>query len=226
MGEPYVINIFELEPYSSNNNGLVQEIVKTLFELNSIEYKIVHYPRKRAINNTIANKYSAVTPLQRAQERETMFKWVGPIIVTETILFSKINFEEEIQVLEDALKYKVITSVGSVDEKYCRDMGFDVLTTNRESGKFLMLKNNRAQLIAEDPVVAEYNSLRYKVSLKKQISILTTLRSIAFNKDVPDSVIDQLNSSLKQIYTDGTMKQLMEEFSIKNGIKLSTKYLE
>jgi polar amino acid transport system substrate-binding protein len=226
LAEPYTINTFDFPPYVEKKSGLAIDIVKELFKRAGLKYKIKTMPLKRSIKVAKEEKNTCVVPVQRSQERETKFKWVGPIIITQTGLFSLSEDDIKIDVFKDAFQYPILVARGSADEEYLE--GFGLKTDVAADGylNILKLKGKRARLLAGDTIITPYYAEKAGVNIKKQITIITTLRSLACNLNIPDETILLLNDTLSVMYSDGKIRKIFAKYAQKFDIKDSAQFLE
>lgn len=201
----------ELPPYVQNNSGLAIDIIQTLFKRANLQYKTERAPMKRAIYWVKRNK-NFCAPIQRSQERETKFKWVGPIIITQTALFSRSDDTLKIDVLKDAFKYKIMVARGSDDAEYLHGFGAKIEIANNDRLNSKKLKRGRLRLWAADVIIAQFYANMIDLKIKKLLTIKTTLVPLAFNIKTPDHTIKILNDTLNTMYKDGTVRKLYNKF--------------
>lgn len=226
FAEPYTINTFEFPPYVEKESGLAIDIVKELFKRAGIEYKIKTMPLKRSVILAERTKNSCAVPIQRSQERETKFKWVGPILISQTALFSLSEDDIKIDVFKDAFQHLIMVARGSADEEYLKGFGLKVDVANTYFNNIKKLEGKRARLLAGDTIITSYYAKKFGVNIKKQITIITTLRSLAFNLETPDKTVLLLNDTLSVMYKDGTIKKIFDKYAQKFDIKDSLQFLE
>lgn len=222
----YTLNTFDFSPYVNEKEGLVIDIVKELFKKSNIQYTIKTLPQSRAIRNTRNNLYDIVTPIQRSQTREAKFKWVGPILITQTALYTLPNSNLNIDVFNDIFKQEILVIRGSVEEEYLSSFGIKTQAVRSDLQNAYKLKANRAKVWATDTISASYYSKKSNVNIKKHLILLTTLRSLAFNLNTNDKTIALLNNNLQKMYNDGTIKKILLSYSKKYDIQDVLKFLE
>jgi polar amino acid transport system substrate-binding protein len=211
FGNETTVLLSELPPYVENDSGLAIDIIQALFKRAKLEYKTEKAPLKRAIYWVKRNK-NFCAPIQRSQERETKFKWVGPIIIMQTALFSREDDSLKIDVLKDAFKYKIMVARGSADAEYLHGFGAKIEIANNDRLNSNKLKRKRLRLWAADIIIAPYYAKKINLKIKKQLTINTTLVPLAFNINTPDHIIEKLNNTLNIMYKDGTVRKLYNRF--------------
>ena len=169
---------------------------------------------------------TGVFPIQRSQERETKFKWVGPILITQTALFSLKDDPINIEVFKDAFDYDILVVRGSADEEYLKGFGIQAKVANNDFQNAKKLKVKRARLWAADTIIASYYTKKTNTEIKKQLTLITTLRALGFHTNTPDKIIMALNEELNQMYKDGSIKKILEKHSKEFDINDTLKFLE
>jgi len=221
-----VINTFEVEPYVQNKQGLAIDIAKVLFERANITYSIKSSPQKRAIIRTQQTRNNSVLFIQRSQERESNFKWVGPILITQTALFSLEENDTQIDVFKDVFSYPILVARGSADEEYLKGFGLNTQVANNDFQNARKLKAKRARFWIADTITASYHAKKAGVNIRKRLTLITTLRSLAFNINTSDKIIEHLNDILTIMYKDGTIKKILSSYKDKFESKDISRFFE
>jgi len=221
-----VINTFEVEPYVQNKKGLAIDIAKVLFERANITYSIKSSPQKRAIIRTQQTRNNSVLFIQRSQERESNFKWVGPILITQTALFSLEENDTQIDVFKDVFNYPILVARGSADEEYLKGFGLNTQVANNDFQNARKLKVKRAKFWIADTISASYHAKKVDINIKKRLTLITTLRSLAFNIHTSDKIIEHLNNILTIMYKDGTIKKILSSYEDKFESKDISRFFE
>ncbi|MGI0117587.1 substrate-binding periplasmic protein [Zooshikella sp. RANM57] len=206
----------ELPPYSMMEDnqpvGISVEIVSLLFEKAQLDYEVRVVPWKRAFN-TLQNKVdSCAFPVQRNQEREVVFHWISPILITHTAFYTNKHSSLRIRTLEDARYLEIGSYGGSAIVDYLSNLKFIVRTTTKEENNIHKLIHNRIDIWAADTNTAKYYSKKNNVQLKRHVVFFTTLRALACNIGVPDAVIEKLQITLKNMYEDGSISAVMNKY--------------
>jgi len=195
---------------------IIQEIQKRLGN----KEKIIMLPWNRGYNMTLKKKGYALFSTTRTQQREKLFKWVGPLFAIENSMFKHIDDKTIYKTLEDAKKAKSIIVVNNdVQEQYLTKMGFKNLKIrfNKSAPSNIQyLLKKKAQLIPLTSSTGNY--LMNQEGLKDKI-ILTQIPPfnkndlyIAFHIDTPDFIIDKWQKALDGIKRDGTYQKIIDAY--------------
>jgi len=212
----YTIITSAAPPFVSEDakSGISIDIVKEMFKRTGIEYEFKTAPLVRALHQAKNKKEHCVVPVQRSQERETSYKWISPILVTQSTLFSTKDSDIDLSVLLDAKEYKIGALRGSDEEEYLQGHGYEqVETVSKEVGNVRKLSKNRIDLWATDSILGPYYAHKADLSVKQQIVFRSTLRALACHIDTSDQTVDKLTKSLKAMYSDGTVKSIFTKYT-------------
>jgi polar amino acid transport system substrate-binding protein len=196
---------------------VVQEILKRLNQPDNI--KMMAWDD--AYNLALAEKNVVLFSTTRTEQRESLFKWVGPIGSYHDVLYAKGGAGIVINNLEDAKK---VGKIGVVDgwfsSEFLTGLGFQ----NLESTK--MPADNAKKLVEGTLDLATFTDLTGPEILKEagysmdQIVPAYIIKTyeyyIAFSKDTSDQIVNDWRRSFDDMNRDGTFAQLSKKW-IPNG---------
>ena len=216
----------DFPPYQTNENGklsgisidIINEIKKRVKDDISIESNDWDTSYNKALNN----KNCGVFSTGRTKDRESLFKWIGPIGKTKYIFFTNAQNDYYIGNPEDAqVKAKhILVSKNDVSHQILTNLGIKNLKVSDDKSS----KEN-IQTVAKDKDVlwaSDYYSGIYKIrklglesKIKPMMSnrpFIATTMNIAFNINTDEKVIENWNQALKQIVDDGTYAKIMQKY--------------
>ncbi len=195
-------------------SGISIDIVKEMFKRSNIKYQFKTTPLARALDQAAKKKDVCVVPVQRSQERETTYKWISPILVTQSALFSTKDSKLDLSVLIDAKDMSIGALRGGDEEEYLQGSGFKkVQTANDELNNAKKLEKDRVSLWATDSILGPYYAQKAGFSVKQQLAFRSTLRALACHIETPEETVEKLSASLKAMYADGTVKKIFTEYT-------------
>jgi polar amino acid transport system substrate-binding protein len=143
--------------------------------------------------------------MTRTAERDSLFKWVGPIFTVHNMLIGRADKPIRIQTLDAAKKYRIGTIKDDVLEKYLLTSNFD---TSRIEGVSTLEKNfeklrlGRIDLIAQ-PAATFREFLKMKKLDSNQFRICYELSEgpnyFAFSNDVGDDIVQGFQNALESL---------------------------
>lgn len=202
LAEQLTILATDLPPFivESKKNGEVIELVRALMKKSGISYVIKFMPAKRSMLDAQRKRNTCVVAIQRNQERESGYKWVGPLLVNEIGLYSSIKKNFAVATLEEAKKFSIGVALGSAEDVYFSGFGMKTKKFRlREYGP-PMLDKGRIDLLAMDVPVAKYYSKSLGIEMNLEMLIGKSLRSMACNIDIGQNLIDKLNQVLRELH--------------------------
>lgn len=207
----------ELPPYSMSENGkpagATVDIVGELFSRAGLEQEVKIVPWKRAYIAAQNESNSCVFPVQRSQENEVLFKWISPVVITHSAFFTMDDADTNIRTLADAENLRIGSYIGSGDANYLEGQGFDVALTPNDVSNLKKLDSGRLDAWAADTLTAPYLAKKVGITgLNEELVYFTTLRALACNLETDDSTVETLNQTLKSMYSDGTIEEIMNKY--------------
>lgn len=213
--EPIVLVTEEIPPYAYTQNGKFTgasiEIIQALFKEANIPYTINIFPWKRAVEITKNNK-ACIFPIQRSQEREVLFNWISPVLITQTGFYTTLGSKVSIRTLDDVKSYSIGTYRGSAVEDYLTSQGFNVVSTSKDDVNIRKLSANRIDVWAADTLTAAYFSDKEKIEIREVLVYFSTLRALACNLTVPEEQVKKLQQALQTIYQQGIVDTILKKY--------------
>jgi polar amino acid transport system substrate-binding protein len=175
-----------------------------------ITYTIELLPWKRAYAAATERANACVLYTTRTPERETLFKWVGPLDEAQWVLMARAGSPIKLSTLEDARPYTIGTYNGDARDQFLRERGFKVEPAPADMLNPTKLIHHRIDLWAAS--VRRGSNVLAQHGWAGQIVPLLTFRRIpvflACNRGVPDAMVARMNSALDAMRRDGTMRRL------------------
>jgi polar amino acid transport system substrate-binding protein len=190
--------------------GLGPDQMREIMARSGIAYTIELLPWKRAYAAAGEQSNACVFYTTRTPERETRFKWVGPLDEAQWVLMARAGSPIRLSTLEDARPYTIGTYSGDARDQYLRERGFKVEPAPADLLNPPKLIHHRIDLWAAS--VRRGSNVLARHGWARQIVPLLTFRRIpvflACNREVPDAMITRMNSALDAMRHDGTMRRI------------------
>lgn len=204
---------FMAENYPPANFRSEDEIVGVSVDVLHEIWRYLHLPQKKINIVPWARGYlalqkqenTALFTMSRTAERESKFKWVGPVFFSTHVLIAKKEASINITKKDEVFRYSVATIRGDVSERSLK--GFDypdekITKVTDIKQAFLMLKSDRVDLI-----MLSIHGFHHIVSSAKEsrgdYKIVWQVNKIgnyfAFNKSTPDVLINTYQSAFDAI---------------------------
>jgi polar amino acid transport system substrate-binding protein len=194
--------------------GLVVELTEELFKRAGIAYRLSFTPLQRALHQVQQQERSCVLLVERQQEREPHFAWVGPLLVSRLGLYAKADDNLQLSNLQQARELRILSHQGSGAGEYLQTIGLEVIYSNKESLNLSMLQRSRARLWATSSAVVD--SLSASPRPREVLPFLTLMEDIACHPRMDPAELQRLQSELRQMYREGWVQALYR----KHGLNL------
>lgn len=210
--DPFQVND-KREPYSATID-ITKEIIKRV----GMKETLTIVPWARGYEMAKNGPNVALLVGARTAERESLFKWVGPLDRVAMALYAKKDSGINLSELEQA---KAVSSIGcvrnTVECEILTGMGFSNLeevTTQENNIKKLMA--GRVKLIPQSlsSMSSAMQSAGFKLEdVELAVMIEDTQLYMVVSKDVPDTTVQMLQNALDDMKQSG----MFNEFFIKNN---------
>jgi polar amino acid transport system substrate-binding protein len=197
--------------------GISTEIVSELGKRSGIALEIKSLPWEKAYVATQADKETCLYSTVRLDNRERLFRWIGPIATNRWVLIGKRDFAGSVKIVEDAKKYRVgvvakdakiefLMSKGVTDLREVSDdsMNPPRLVLNRDDP-------NRIDLWATSAYGARWTAARVNV---KDLRVILPLRAVplylACGRNTSKETVQALTRAFERVRKDGTLKRITD----------------
>ena len=137
--------------------GIATQVVKATLEEVDIDYDIMIYPWARAYKLALEEENVLIYSIVRTQAREPLFHWVGVIgRIQEHFYKDAGRHDIQVQVLEDARKYTIITPRQDFRHQFAEKHGFNIYLVNNQMQALKMLLSGRGDLVLDDELTLSY----------------------------------------------------------------------
>jgi polar amino acid transport system substrate-binding protein len=186
--------------------GLVPELVAELFRRAGASYRLSFLPLQRAMQQVRREPASCVLLVERRQERDPYYSWVGPLLISRLGLYARAGDDLQLASLEQARGLTILSHQGSGAGEYLSSVGLQVINSNKESLNQSMLQRGRARLWATSATVV--SSINDSDPPREVLPFLTLMEDIACHPQFDPLLQQRLQSSLQQLYGEGWVTAL------------------
>lgn len=155
--------------------------------------------------------------MDRTDQRENLFQWVGPIGTNTTWFYTKAGSGITIASIEDARNLTAIGTVSSwFSDQYLREQGFTNLVSGSDPGvmtKKLMNGEIDAFVCSSVTFPDILKGLGYQYNeVTPAFSLMSSDYYIAFSKNTPVTIVNQWQSTLESVKLDGTYEAIFNKW--------------
>ncbi|WP_304085847.1 ABC transporter substrate-binding protein [Maridesulfovibrio ferrireducens] len=216
----------EWEPYNFRKNGTIEGISTDVLMLmleragsTQARNDIKLYPWARSYKMLQKNTNTLLFSTTRTEEREHMFKWVGPIFNTKYHFYALKNRHIKINSFKDLKKYRIGTIRKDVIEDLLvknADMNskdFDQVSSTLQN--IIKLSVGRVDLAAQSKESTLNSCKEAGLNPNNFESVFVLDKNsvyYAFNKETPDSVIAILQTVFDNIRNEGKLAEIFKKY--------------
>jgi polar amino acid transport system substrate-binding protein len=177
-------------------------------------------PWARGYRTVLNRPNTCLFSMTRTDERDPLFKWVGPIIPTRVALIARKDRAITINEIKDLAPYKIGVVVDDIGEELLRETGMPLTTdplagvnvTNRSLKK---LQSGRIDLWAYEENVAKFSMEAQGFDLDEYETVYILAEGdlyYACHKETPDSVVSQLQQALDGLKARGEYQKVVDAY--------------
>jgi polar amino acid transport system substrate-binding protein len=194
--------------------GIGADTVREIMVRANIDHTIELLPWKRAYALALERHDTCVFSTTRTPERETLFKWVGPIGEADWVLMGRADRKLRLATLDDARRYRIGTYNGDARDLYLRARGFDVDPAPNDLINPRKLMANRIDLWAAS--IRRGSATLARMGYADKIVPVLVFNHIrvflACNRAVPDALTARMNTALESMAHDGTLDRIQHRY--------------
>lgn len=219
-GETFKIMTEEYPPFNFTEEGkltgLSTEVVQQLAKKIGHPEKIEMLPWARAYGLIQQSDGQILFSMTRTEEREKMFKWVGPIASNKWVFFAKKGSGITLGSLEDAKKVeKIGTYKDDAAESFIKAEGFtniDSVVNDDQNVPKLMAGRINLWIVGELQGIHKAKAKGVADQLEKVLDVKDTQLYIAFSKNTSDAEVAKWQAALDAMKADGSYDALIMKY--------------
>lgn len=177
-------------------------------------------PWARGYRTVLKRPNTCLFSMTRTDEREPLFKWVGPIIPTRVSLIAKKSRAITIKTIEDLVPYTIGVVIDDIGEQLLQETGMS-LTVETLAGVDVTLRSlkklqaGRIDLWAYEEYVVKHAMKSYGFDPDEYEAVYTLAEKelyYACHKETPDTVIHQLQQALDYFKARGEYQKIVDTY--------------
>lgn len=202
-------------------SGVCVEVLQAAAQAAGLRYRIEVLPWARAYATATADPSVLVLAVVRTPDRESQFKWIGPIVANRVTLFKrKGRADVVVRTLDDARRYRVGIVNQDARGIYLRTRGFvdgsrgaagGLTTVPHGAQLFPMLMADRIDLLPMSParcLAPEIDCTQLEPTV--ELDGFQADMWMAFSAKADDATVDKLRAGLETIRSNGTLARIVK----------------
>lgn len=192
--------------------GISVDIIRELFKRAETGYTFHIYPWERAYDTALKTPGYGIFSIARTPEREALFQWVGPLILTNWVLMAKKSRNIKLLSLDEARKYRIGGYKGGAAPLFVEKQGLNVEYYIYNHLIVRKLEAEKLDLWPITETVGHYIAKREGVAVDPAWVLKEIAMSAGFNKSVSADTIAKLNKTLQDMKDDGTVDKIYARY--------------
>jgi polar amino acid transport system substrate-binding protein len=197
--------------------GFVTEMVREIASQLNLPDNIRLTSWKNAYNMALLYPNVILFSAERTEEREALFRWVGPVGKNNVIFYAKKGSGIVIHSLEDAKQMEAIaTTTDWFTEQYLKKQGFTNLVSSgspEENVRQLMSGEANLSIFTDLTVSEIVQNAGYSMEdLEPLFTVTQTYFYIAISKDTSEEVYQKWVAALNRLKQDGTFEEIYHNY--------------
>jgi polar amino acid transport system substrate-binding protein len=185
------------------------EVVRKVIEAAGMTYSIFVYPWARSYRLAQTQPDTCVYMTVRTEEREPLFKWVGPLANSKWVLYG-LESGPKITTLDEARPYRIGGYLGDAKSSFLKSKGFNVEEASSDYLNPHKLEAGRIEFWAQGSLSMRFVAEKEHVTgIVPKVTFNEVLLYLACNPTMSDEVISRLNTAVRKLTDDGTIDALL-----------------
>ena len=205
-------NIVNLK--SGEVTGISTEKVQELMRRAGEKYSITAYPWARAIQMAQNNADTCVFSTSRTPGREQLYKWVGPLVKNNWVIFARADDTRRPKTLEDLRIYTIGSYRNDAIAEYFSLKGFNTELASTDADNPRKLLAGRFDFWASGELLG-WEILKQQGLAKMVVQLFTfnqTEMYLACHTGMAQAKIDKWNHILKDMDKDGSSAAIEKKY--------------
>lgn len=196
-------------------SGISTEILLEIGRRTGTQMKIQVTPWARAYQTALNAADSCVYSTVRLPERESLFKWVGPISVNKWALFAKGDFNAALTSINDARSYRIGGVILDAKSLYLKSQGFSNFDlVGDDNLNLAKLMAGRIDLWISGLYRGKELAAQAGIKNIKPVLVVREVEYfLACNPKTSDETINTLNQSLQALRKEGFVKTVTDRYA-------------
>lgn len=200
--------------HEENIKGIAAEVVREMFKRAGIGYSMtLRFPWSRIYTLALEKPGYGVFVTARLPERESSFKWVGPIGPDDWVMLARDDSPLQLSTLEQARHLRIGAYKGDAIADELTRQGFEPITMLRDQDNARKLADGEVDVWATgDPAGRYLARLEGVTGLKVVLRFNQAQLFLALNRLTPDDVVARLQAALDQMRAEGRIERIMARY--------------
>ena len=203
-------------------SGMAVEVVTEAFKRAGVSHKDEMLSWKDAYDRAQVYPNTCIYSTARTENRENVFKWIGPIVENKWAAFARKGFKGSLSRPEDFADYRVGVLQGDAKERYLKDLRVTFRVPEADDARNpSKLTLNRTEPDKIDLWITGYYSgahIAAKAGVKDVVPVWVFQSSenyLACNLSLPQATAEKLQRAIDAMKRDGSHAAILARYEAK-----------
>lgn len=215
----------EYPPFNFKKDGKLQgisiDLIMSMYEKMGLSIgrrDIKLWPWARGYKSALTKKNTCLFSTTRTEERDKLFKWVGPIAPTQIVLVAKKSKKIKINSLSDVKAYKVGVVRDDVGEQLLTNGGVGGKSIDRTPSLLTNIKKlnaGRLDMISYEENVTSWTIKSAGLNPDDYETVYVLKKSELFftlHKDTDSAIAQKLQKALDDLKSSGDYQRILDTY--------------
>lgn len=197
--------------------GALTEKITEILKRAGDNYSISSTSLARGLNSTLNDDNTCLFGFRRTPERENSYKWVGPLVTDNWVLYSRKSETRVLKSFEDAKPYSLGSYKNAATGIQLAEQGYKIEFASQDEDNPRLLANGRLNywIVSESHGMFLAQQQGYGSEITRAIKWKSVELNMLCNVRMDKQRIELYNKINKELDNDGTMEKIMRKYGIK-----------
>ncbi|MFZ6871491.1 substrate-binding periplasmic protein [Undibacterium sp. Di27W] len=197
--------------------GALTEKIQEILKRAGDSYIISSTSLARGLSSTLNDDNTCLFGFRRTPERENLYKWVGPLVTDNWVLYGRKTDSLLLKNFEDAKSYSIGSYKNAATGIQLSEQGYKIEFANQDEDNPRLLVNNRLRywIVSEAHGMVIAQQLGFANDIVRAIKYKSQELNMLCNARMDKQRIELYNKINKELDNDGTMEKITRKYGIK-----------
>lgn len=202
---------------SGEIQGALTEKIQEILKRAGDNYSISSTSLARGLNSTLNDDNTCLFGFRRTPERENSYKWVGPLVTDNWVLYARKTETRVLKSFEDAKPYSIGSYKNAATGLQLSEQGYKIEFASQDEDNPRLLVNGRLNywIVSESHGMLIAQQQGFGNEIARAIKWKSIELNMLCNVRMDKQRIELYNKINKELDNDGTMEKIMRKYGIK-----------
>ncbi len=197
--------------------GALTEKIAEILRRAGDNYSISSTSLARGLNSTLNDDNTCLFGFRRTPDREHLYKWVGPLVNDNWVLYGRKNDSRVLKSFEDAKAYSIGSYKNAATGVQLSEQGYKIEFASQDDDNPRLLVNGRLNywIVSESHGMFLAQQQGFANDIVRAIKWKSIELNMLCNVRMDKQRIELYNKINKELDNDGTMEKIMRKYGIK-----------